>query len=106
KLSNHLGHPSDVSPGLGDAVDQAGPHRVAECDHDDRDRTGRVLRGLSSRSGAYGDNVGLQAQTFGRKGWKPFAISVRGKIVDGDCLPVHITQFTQALEEGSKSRRL
>ena len=92
-------------PGWARLSTRPGPHRVAKCDHDDRDRAGCVLRGLSGRGGAYGDDVGLEAQTFGREGWKPLAMSVRGKIVDGDGLPIHIAQVAQALEERVKSWR-
>ena len=66
---------------------------------------GRVLRGLSSRRGTYSNNVHLAAHTFGNEGRKPFATSVRRKVVDRDGLPIYIAQFVQALEEPVKSSR-
>jgi hypothetical protein len=60
---------------------------------------GCVLCGPSGRSGADGDDVRLEAQTFGCKGWKPIAISICGKVVDGDGLPIHIAEIAQTPEE-------
>ena len=93
-------------PGWARLSTRPGPHRVAECDHDDRDRAGCVLRGPSGRGGAYNDDVRLEAHTFGSQGGKPLATAVRGKVVDGDGLPIHIAQIAQAVEERVKSWRL
>jgi hypothetical protein len=50
----------------------------------------RVLRGLSGRRGAYGNDVNLAADTLGNEGRKPFGTAVRRKVVDGDGLPIYI----------------
>ena len=65
-----------------------------------------ALRRLSRWCGAYSDDVRLEAQTFGSEGWKQLATALRGKVVDGDALPIHIAQIAQALEERVKSCRL
>jgi hypothetical protein len=90
---------------MGEAVYQTSSYGVTKCDHDDWDRTSCFLGGLGGRSGTHGDNVRLEAQTFGRKGRKSLAVPVGGKVVDRDGLPIHIAQVAQALEERLKSRR-
>jgi hypothetical protein len=52
-----------------------------------------------------GYDVCVEAEAFGSEGWKPLTLSVRGKVVDGDSLPIHVAKITQALEEGIKSWR-
>ena len=65
-------------PPVGRGCLRPGPHRVAESDQDDRDRAGCVLRRLSRRGSAYGDDVRLEAHTFSSECWKPLATFVRG----------------------------
>src|SRR5262249_21191291 len=50
KLGDHRRHPGNVSPRLGKAVYKPGTYRVAELDHDDRDRSGGSFCGQSGRS--------------------------------------------------------
>jgi len=47
-----------------EALDEAGPLWIAECDHDNRDCASHVLRGQSGRGGGCDDDVRLEAQTF------------------------------------------
>jgi|ERR1700686_4691723 hypothetical protein len=51
-------------PGLGEAGNEPGSHRVAGCDHDNRGRADCVLSYLSALAGAYRDDVRLKAQTW------------------------------------------
>jgi len=61
---------------------------------------------LSGRGGGYDDDVRLESQAFDGEGGKPLASVIRGEVVDGDGLPIHIAQVAQALEERVKSARL
>jgi len=97
--------PVMFSPGRARFFYETSPDRITERDHDDRNCVGCVLRGLCGGSGAYGNDVRLQTHTFGSKGCKPFALPVRGKIVDRYGLPIHVAQVAQALEECVKSWR-
>ena len=98
--------PVTFPPGWARLSDEPGPHRVAERDHDDRNGAGCGHRSLRGRGGADGDDVCFQAQTFRGERRKPLAIALRGKVVDGDVLPVHIAKIAQALEERVESGRL
>src|SRR5262249_6168418 len=88
-----------------EAIHEASSHRVAERDHDDRNRASYFLRCLSGRRGAYDDDVRVEVQAFGGEGGKPFATPVSGKVVDVDGLSVDIAQIAQGREERFKSRR-
>lgn len=88
---------------MGKAIYQSCSDRVAEWEHDDWDRAGRILRGLGGWGGAYCDDVGFAANTVGSEGWKLLATALRGKVIDRDGLPIHIAQITQTLEKRVKS---
>ena len=106
KPRSHRGLPGGIPPGSGEARDEPGRHRIAEREQDDRDRASCVLRSLSGWGGSYDDDVRLESQAVGGEGGKPLALAIRGEVVDGDGLPIHIAQVAQALEERLKSARL
>src|SRR6185369_12411230 len=64
KLGNHLGHTGNVSPRSGYAFYKAGPNGISKRNHDNWNRAGCSLRGLSRGSRTHGDNIRLEPQTF------------------------------------------
>src|SRR5262249_24554746 len=74
--------------------------------HDDRDRAGRALRGLRSRSRGDDDEIRFASKAFGGERGEPIALALGGQVVDRDRLPVDVTQLAQALEERVESARL
>jgi hypothetical protein len=96
-------HPGDISSRSSQARDESGPNGVAKWNHDNRDRTGCVLRGLSGRGGGYDDDVRLESHAVGGEGGKSLALAIGGEVIDGDSLLIHITEITQALEERVES---
>src|SRR6266581_7287641 len=106
KPGTHGRRPGDIPPRSGEARDEPGRHRVAETEHDDRDRASCLLRGLSGRGGGHDDDVRLESHAVGGEGGKPLAPALRGEVVDGDGLLIHIAQIAQALEERVKPARL
>jgi hypothetical protein len=62
-----------------------------------------ALRRLSRWCGAYSDDVRLEAQTFGSEGREPLAMTIGGKVVDLDSLPIHIAEIAQPVEKRVKS---
>jgi hypothetical protein len=103
KPGGHDRLPGDISPRSGEARDEPGADRVAERDHDNRDRAGCVFCGLGGWSGGYDDDARFEPQAFDCESGKPLTLPIRGQVVDRDSPPIHVPKFTQALEEWVKS---
>jgi len=95
--------PVTFPPGPGEAVDKPGPLWIAECDHHNRNRGRRGLRGLSSGGGGHRNDVRFEAQTFCDEPGEPFVVTVGGKVVDRNGPLIQIAEVLKALEEGSEA---
>ena len=93
----HQRQPGDVPPGRARLATSPVATGSPSVIQDDRDRASCVLRGLSGRRGGYDDNVRLKSQAVASKRGKPLAMALSGEVVDGDGLPVHITQIAPGL---------
>src|SRR5260221_4589380 len=90
---------------MGEAFDKAGPYRIAQSMHDDRNRAGCALQSMSARGRGYGDDVGVEAHTFSGQCRILVGAALSREIIDRERLPVHIPKLTQSLEEPLESCR-
>jgi len=81
------------------AGDKAGPYRVANVCHDDRDCFGGLLSSLSCRSSLGKDDVYFELHQLGRKARKSFFHTVSGSPLKTNRLSFNIIEFAQALPE-------
>src|SRR4029078_9669174 len=74
-------------------------HRISQRIHDDRYGASRAFCRFPRRRGGYDNYIGLPPHTLGGEIGKTFAMPFGGKIVDGERLPVDISQVMQRFEE-------
>src|SRR5499426_197747 len=94
------GHPCDVPARAREARDEPGTNRIANGNHDDRDRPGGVLgcrRYLRPRR--CDDEVHLEPDQLGRQVGQPVDPILRISIVDDDILALNPPELAQPLPE-------
>ena len=80
--------------------DQPGPHRVANRNHDDRDRR-RCLLGREAGGGAVGrDDIDRAVDDLRRSFGEPFGHPVAIGVVECDVLAFEVTEIAQLMTEG------
>jgi hypothetical protein len=84
----------DISARPGEARDQAGPHRIADADHDDGDARRRLLGRVRRRRAVGRDQIHRAAYQLRRGRRQPIR------------RPVDIAEFAQSLSEGLPHRRI
>ena len=89
----------DVAARMRKALHQAGPHRIANQDHDDRDRRCGGLGGAARRRAVGRDHVDRQTRQLGRGRRKPLGIAVGAAIFESDGLSFDIAGLAQRLPE-------
>src|SRR5262245_61626592 len=77
KFGRHRRRPGDVALGSGDIANEANTDWIAQWEHDNRDSLSCLLCGESSRRGCHGNNICLEAQTFGGDFCEPVIAALR-----------------------------
>ena len=90
----------------GEACDQAGPHRIADADHDNGDGRRRLLGRVRRRRAVGRDQIHRAAHQLRRGCRQPIRRPVAVAVLIGDVLPFDIAEFAQSLSEGLPHRRV
>ena len=95
----------DVAARMREALHQAGPHRIADRDHDDRDRRGGGLGGAARRRAIGHDHIDRQSAPVRPPPPRAGRVAVGGAIFKRDGLSLDIAGLAQRLAERFPDRR-
>ena len=93
-------YPSDVPPGMRQALDETLTYRIACVRKDNRDRRGGTFCGVRGRRGSRDDYIDLEMDQFRSRNPEPFHIAHSKPAFNEDVLSLNPTQIAQALKEG------
>jgi hypothetical protein len=97
-LRSEHGDTGDVASGTGQVGDEAGPHRIAMGDHDDRNGAGGVAGGPDGRGAAGHDHVDARPDQLASQLGEPLVLTRRYPGLERDVPPLEVPQLLQPLD--------